>query len=118
MAGGLTQARQQAILDAEFVSGDYFAWSANGTSESSAIARTAVSAWSSATAATPSVKGNNGALTTAAATGAATITHWSVYSASTAGTQRIDWTALTTPRTVAIGDQLSIAAGALTVSLD
>jgi len=30
---GLTQARQQAILDAEFVSGDYYMFSANGTSE-------------------------------------------------------------------------------------
>lgn len=115
---GLTQARQQAILDAEFVSGDYFAWSANGTSESAAIARTAVTAWASATAATPSVKANSGALTTAAATAAATITHFAVFSASTGGTQRIDWTALTTSRTVAIGDQLSIAAGALSVTLD
>lgn len=115
---GFTQARQQAILDAELVSGDYIAWSANGTSEAGIMARTAVGSWSSATAATPSVKGNAGALTSAAASGGGTITHFAIYSASTGGTQKIDWTALTTSRTVAIGDQLSIAAGALSVSLD
>lgn len=115
---GFTQARQQAILDGEFTSGDYFAWSANGTSETSSLARTAVSAWSPATAATPSVKANSGALTTAAATAAVTVTHFTVMSASTAGTQRIDWTALTSPRTLAIGDQISIAAGAMQITLD
>ena len=115
---GFTQARQQAILDTEFVSGDYIAWSANGTSETGSLARTAIGSWSSATAANPSVKGNTGALTSAAASGSVTVSHYAICSASTAGTQKTDWTALTASRALTTGDQLSIAAGAITVSLD
>lgn len=116
---GLTQARQQAILDAEFVSGDYIMWSTNGTSEATTVmARTAVVGWSAATAATPSVKSNSSALTSAAAIGAGTITHYAIISASTGGTQKIDWTALTASKTVAVNDQLTVAIGAITVSLD
>lgn len=115
---GLTQARQQAILDAEFVSGDFIAYSANGTSESGSLARTAVAAWSAATAATPSVKGNSGALTSAAASGAVTVTHFAVYSAVTAGTQKTDWTALSASKTLGTGDQLTWAINALQVTLD
>jgi hypothetical protein len=116
---GLTQARQQAILDAEFVAGDYFAWSENGTSESSYLARTAVSAWTSASAANPSEKSNNGALLSAACSGdAKTFTHWAVFSASTAGTQKTDWTALTQSQLLNTGGKLSIAANALKVTLD
>jgi hypothetical protein len=115
---GLTQARQQAILDSEFVAGDFIAYSANGTSETASLARTAVVAWTSATAANPSVKSNSGALTSAGATGAVTVTHYAVYSASTAGTQKTDWTALAASKTLAINDTVSWAIGALTVSLD
>lgn len=115
---GFTQARQQAILDAELVAGDYIAYSANGTSESSAVARTAVGSWSSATAATPSVKGNATALTSAAATAAATISHTAIFSAATGGTQKTDWQALATARALLVGDQLTHAVGAVTVSLD
>lgn len=115
---GFTQARQQAILDAELAAGDYIAYSTNGTSEAAIMARTAVGAWAAATAATPSVKANSGALTSPAASGGGTITHFSIFSASTAGTQRIDWTALTTSRTVATGDQLTHAIGAIAVTLD
>lgn len=115
---GLTQARQQAILDTEFVSGDYIAWSANGTSETGSLARTAIGSWSSATAANPSVKGNTGALTSAAASGSVTVSHFAIYSASSGGTQRTDWTALAESRSLSSGDQLSIAAGAIAVTLD
>ena len=119
---GLTNAEAQATLDARFPTTgatDHVAYSANGTSESSAGARTAVGAtgWAAATAADPSVKANANALTSAAATGAATITHFAIYSASTAGTQRTDWTALASSRTVAAGDTLSWAPGALQVTL-
>ena len=60
MASNLMQGEQQAILDARFpTSGgsDYVAWSANGTSETGLLARTAVGAsgWAAATAADPSV---------------------------------------------------------------
>lgn len=115
---GLTQARQQAILDAEFVNGDYIAYSENGSTESANLARTAIGAWDAATAATPSVRSNTNALLSAGASSGATITHFSVFSASTAGTQRIDWTALGTARTLAAGEKLSWEAGALDVTLD
>lgn len=117
---GLTQARQQAILDAEFAAGDYIAYSTNGTSENTSViaSRTAVAAWSSATAASPSVKQNSGALTSAAAAAGGTITHFAIFSAVTAGTQKTDWTALAASKTLGIGDQLTWAIGALQVTLD
>lgn len=120
---GLSQAEQVATLDARFpTSGgtDYIAYSANGTSETGVLARTAVGAtgWAAATAATPSVKANGSALTSAAASGSATITHFAVFSASTGGTQRTDWTALTASKAVASGDQLTWAVGALQITLD
>jgi hypothetical protein len=123
MAGGLTQAMQQQALDNVFAtsaSTDHIAYSINGTSEFAGMARTAIGAtgWAAATAATPSVKANNAALTSAAATSGGTITHFAIYSASTAGTQKTDWTALTTSRTVATGDQLTWAIGACSVTLD
>lgn len=120
---GFTQAYQQTVLNWAFpTSGatDFIAYSANGTSESSAVARTSVGAtgWGSATNATPSVKANNAALTSAAATAGATITHFAIFDASTAGNQKTDWQALSSSRTVAVGDTLQWAIGALTVTLD
>lgn len=120
---GLTQARQQAILDSEFPtsgSTDHIAYSANGTTESGAMARTAIGAtgWAAATAATPSVKANNAALTSAAASSGATLSHFAIYSASSAGTQKTDWTALAASKTVTTGDQLTWAIGACAVTLD
>ena len=120
---GMTQTEAMATLDARFpTSGgtDYIAYSVNGTSEFSGLARTAVGAtgWAAATAAQPSIKANSAALTSAAATGAGTVSHYAIYSASTAGTQRIDWTALTTARALLVGDQLTHAIGAIAVTLD
>jgi hypothetical protein len=120
---GLTQALQQTALDYLFPTTggtDYIAYSANGTSETANLARTAIGAtgWSAATAATPSVKANANVLTSAAASGAVTVTHACIYSASTGGTQRTDWQALGTSRTLAIGDKLEFAASAFTVTLD
>lgn len=120
---GMTQAEAIATLDARFPTsgaGDYIAWSENGSSESSNLARTAIGAtgWAGATAAQPSVKSNANALTSAAATGNATITHWAIYSASTSGTQRTDWTALAASRALITGDTVSVAVGALDITLD
>jgi hypothetical protein len=120
---GLTQALQQTALDYLFPTTggtDYIAYSANGTSETASLARTAIGAtgWAAATAATPSVKANANVLTSAAASGAVTVTHACIYSASTGGTQRTDWQALGTSRTLAIGDKLEFAASAFTVTLD
>lgn len=120
---GLTQALQQTALDYLFPTTggtDYIAYSANGTSETASLARTAIGAtgWAAATAATPSVKANANVLTSAAASGAVTVTHACIYSASTGGTQRTDWQALGTSRTLAIGDKLEFAASAFAVTLD
>ena len=119
---GLTNAESAATLDARFpVSGatDHVAWSVNGTSEWAGLARTAVGAtgWSAATVADPSVKGNANTLTTAATTAGGTVSHYAIYTASSGGSQRTDWTALDTSRAVLTGDQLQIAAAALKVTL-
>ena len=119
---GLTNAESAATLDARFpVTGatDHIAWSVNGTSEFAGLARTAVGAtgWAAATVADPSVKANSGTLTTAAASSGGTVSHFAVYTAATAGTQRTDWTALDTARAILTGDQLQAAAGALKVTL-
>ena len=120
---GVTQAEAVAILDARFPtsgSTDHIAWSENGTSESANLARTAIGAtgWAGATAATPSVKSNANALETAAATGACTISHYAVVSASVAGTQRTDWTALGASQALGVGDKISLDVGALDITLD
>ena len=119
---GLTTAESKATLDARFpTSGgtDYIAYSTDGSSEWSGLARTAVGAtgWAAATSADPSVKANGSALTSAAATAAGTVSHFAIFSAATAGTQRTDWTALSSSRTLAVGDQMQWAAGALQVTL-
>ena len=121
---GLTQTEQQATLDARFPTTgatDHIAYSVNGTSEWANLARTAIGAtgWAAATAATPSVKANANALTSAAvATSGGTVSHFAIYSASTAGTQRTDWQALGTSRALLVGDQLTWAIGACQVTLD
>lgn len=119
---GFTNAYAQTLLDYAFptsAAGDHVAYSTNGTTEFASLARTAIGAtgWAAATAADPSVKANNALLTSAAASGAGTVTHYAIYSASTAGTQKTDWQALTTSRTLAIGDKLEWAIGACAVTL-
>lgn len=119
---GVTNAEAQATLDVRYPTTgatDHIAYSANGTSETASLARTAIGAtgWAAATAADPSVKANAAVLTSAAATGAVTVSHFAIYTASTAGTQRTDWTTLTSSRTLAIGDKLEHAIGAIAVTL-
>ena len=119
---GLTNAESAANLDARFpTSGatDHIAYSTNGTSEWAGLTRTPVGAtgWAAATTADPAVKANSGTLTTGAATAAGTVTHFAIFTASTAGTQRTDWTALTASKALAIGDSGSWAAGSLQVTL-
>jgi hypothetical protein len=119
---GLTPSEAQLTLDARFPTTgatDHIAYSANGTSETASLARTAIGAtgWAAATAADPSVKANANALTSATATGAVTVTHFAVYTASTGGTQRTDWQAVTTSKTLAIGDTVTWAIGSLSITL-
>ena len=120
---GFTQTFAQTVLDTHFpISGasEFVGYSANGTTETGSMPRTAVGAtgWAAATAAQPSVKANDEALTTAAATGAVTLTHFAVFTESAAGVQMTDWQALTTPKTFAIGETGTWPAGSLTISLD
>jgi len=119
---GLTTTESQATLDARFPTtgaSDFIQYSTNGTTEFAGLTGTAIGAtgWAAATNADPSVKANANALTSAAASSGGTVTHFAIYSASTAGTQRVDWTALGTSRTVAIGDQLTHAIGAIAITL-
>jgi len=118
----LTQARRQALLNQEFpISGatDYIAYSTNGTSETSAVARTAIGAtgWASATAANPSTKSNNASLTSAPATAIAALTHFAVFGAASGGTQKTEWEALANPRTLAVGETVTWAIGELDINL-
>lgn len=120
---GLSQAEQVTTLDARFpTSGatDHIAYSVNGTAEWSGLARTAVGAtgWAAATAATPSVKANSAALTSAAATAAGTVTHFAIFSAATGGTQRTDWTAFSESKALGVGDRATHAVGAIVITLD
>ena len=120
---GVTTAIAQTMLDYAFPTTggtDYIAYSENGSSESSILARTAVGAtnWAAATAADPSIKSNTAGVTSAAASGAGTISHFAIYSASTAGTQRTDWQALGTSKSVATGDALTWAVGSCSIALD
>ena len=117
---GLTNTASAQALDAVFPntgSDQYVAYGTSSTTESTAIARTAIGTWNAATSADPSVKSNANALTSAPATGSATITHFAVFSASTSGTQLTDWTALSSSKTVAVNDTLTWAAGALQITL-
>jgi hypothetical protein len=120
---GYTQAYAQTTLDNNHptsANGDHIAYSANGSSEFAGLTRTPIGAtgWAAATAAQPSIKANNAILTSAAATSGGTVTHFAVYSAITAGTQKTDWTALTASRTVAVNDTLQWAIGALAITMD
>jgi hypothetical protein len=119
---GLTVAEAQATLDARFPTtgaSDFIAYSANGTTETASLARTAIGAtgWAAATAADPSVKANAGVLNTATASAGVVLTHFAVFTESEAGDQRTDWQALTEPRTLAAGEGTSWPAGALAISL-
>lgn len=120
---GLSQVEQVATLDARFPTTgatDHIAYSVNGTSEWSGMARTAIGStgWAAATAATPSVKANANALVSAAATAGGSVSHFAIYSASASGTQRTDWQAVGTSRTLAIGDKVEWAIGAVQITLD
>lgn len=115
---GFNNAESAAALDLVVTNARYthIGWSENGSTESAKVARTAVT-WKAATSADPSVKANDGALESAAASGAATISHWAGFSAGTEGTQRIDWTALDTAVPLIIGGKIEVADGALEITL-
>lgn len=120
---GFTTTEEKAILDDRFPTTgatDYIGWSADGSTETEAVARTSIGAtgWAAATGGGPSTKSNANDLTSAEASAAVTLSDWAVFSASTGGTQRTDWTALDASQELAIGDKASVAAGALAITLD
>jgi len=117
---GYTNAFSATILDTTHpTSGatDYVGYSANGSSETGSLARTNIGAtgWSAATVADPSVKANANIITSAAASGTVTVTHFAVMSSS--GTLRTDWTALAASKALTSGDKLEWAVSALAVTL-
>ena len=126
---GLTNAEAKSTLDARFPTTgatDHIAYSANGTTETTALARTPIGAtgWGPATTADPAVKSNAVALTSATATGTATLSHSAIFTAATGGTQRTDWEPLRDPGTgnpitkpITPGDQITWAVGAQRITL-
>ncbi len=115
---GVPIAIAQVLLEYEFVNTDYIAFSENGSSESANLARTAIADlgnWAAATSADPSVRANTSAGATPAASAGCTQSHWAVFSAAAAGTQKTDWTALTASFTLLTTETASIAAGAFQV---
>lgn len=120
---GLTIAESQATLDARFPTAaatDHIAYSVNGTTEWANLARTPVGAtgWSAATSADPSIKQNGGTLTSGTVSSAGgTVSHFAIYTAVTAGTQRTDWQAVDASRVLAVGDSLQWAANSCRITL-
>ena len=122
---GFTNAFAATTLDTLFPTSaapDYIGYSTNGSSEFTIanLPRTAIGAtnWASATVADPSVKQNTAQVTSAAVTTAGgTITHFAIFSASSAGTQKTDWQALDNSRLLAVGDSLQWAGTACKITL-
>jgi hypothetical protein len=104
-----------AALDTGLTSVTKILWSENGSSETANLAATAATL-KAATNADPSVKATDGALESATASGACTITHFAF--ADVSDVLQTTWNALDTSRTLAIGDKLTIADGALSERLD
>lgn len=108
----LTIAAARAALDAALAAVTHIEWSENGTSVSSKVAATAVTLESASDQATYARKGisvTSPPLLSAAASAAGTITHWRFTTASTGGTAKTQWNALTTPAVLAIGGQINLA---------
>lgn len=119
---GFTNAESAATLDARYpTSGatDYVAYSVDGSSEWAGLARTAVGAtgWVAATVADPAVKANGDEILTAEATDSGEVTHFAVFSASSGGNQRTDWTLLDDSKPFGVGDQARWSVGALRITL-
>ena len=95
----LTAARAAAGMDTALTGTTHVQWSENGTSQSSNVAGTALPGTpklSAATSANPSVKANNGALTSAGASAGCTIGYWAFAEGATGGTLDTGWNPLGT----------------------
>ena len=117
---GFTPEEAARVLDNEFPetgSGDWIAYSTNGTSEFAGLSRTAVGDWDPATVASPAVKANADALTSATASTGGTVTHFAVFSAATGGRQRTAWETVDEDKELGVGDTASWQPGALKVTM-
>ena len=101
--------RMAAGMNAAAATITHVAWSENGTTESTNLARTAVT-MKTATTANPSVVSNNGALESAAATGDCTISHFAFHDGTGTVTT---WVALSSPAALLTGGKITAADGAL-----
>ena len=82
-------------------------------------ARVACNAWDAATAASPSLAQNTGAVNFATpSAGWGLVTHFALFDAISGGTNLLGWGALGTPKTINSGDAVSFSAGALDVTQD
>ncbi len=112
----LTIAACLAALDTALSGVTHVEWSENGSTVSSKVAATAVTLEPAADLTTYARKGISVASPpqlTAAASSAGTITHWRFTTASSGGTAKTGWNALTSPAVLASGGQISLANVAL-----
>lgn len=112
----LTNAALQAGLDAALTGVTHVEWSENGSTVSANVAATAVTLEAAVITGGYCRKGIDVAsppLLSATATNACTITHFRFTTASSGGTAKTTWNALTSSATLAQGGQLSLADAAL-----
>lgn len=107
----LSMAAARVGLDAALTGVTHIEWSENGSDVSTRVAATAVTleaASNQTTFARKAVSVASPPLLSAAATSGGTITHWRFTTASTGGTAKTAWNELTTPITLATGEQIRI----------
>lgn len=112
----LTIAACRTALDSGLTGVTHVEWSENGSTVSSKVAATAVTLESAVDMTTYARKGIDVASPpqlSAAASSAGTITHWRFTTASSGGTAKTGWNALTSPAVLASGGQISLADAAL-----
>lgn len=112
----LTVAARITALDAALTGVTHIEWSENGSSVSSKVTATAVTLESALDIGAYVRKGIDVASPpqlSAAASSAGTITHWRFTTASSGGTAKTNWNALTSSAVLASGGQISLADAAI-----
>lgn len=111
----------RAMLDSGLAAVTHVEWSEDGSSVSPDVAATAVTLESAADLSTYARKGINVVsppLFSAQASGACTITHWRFTTASSGGTAKTAWNALTSAQVLAAGGQIQLADAAIGENLE
>jgi len=112
----LTNAALQAALDAALTGVTHVEWSENGSTVTSKVAATAVTLEAATITGGYCRKGidvTSPPLLSATASSSGTITHFRFTTASTGGTAKTGWNALTSSVVLASGGQISLADAAL-----